>query len=304
MKKILLQINFILILGLFFNASIIAQENYQLKIAGVQVTQTNASNLSEIEGVEGTVTYDNSTKTLTLNNASITTTDSKNGIHNIGIENLKIILIDSNTINSKYACIKTSVPTEINGTGSLTATATGAMGILMYKTLTIKNCSIETSGTKWGIDGYNGLSGEHLIIDKATLKATGTTVGAIMDIANLTLTECGIVAPSGAYFDKNLYGITINGQEVVKGQVVIAPSTAIKDISETDIKVYPNPITKNLHIKTTEELKSIELYNTNGQLILKTQKTSNISVSQLPKGIYIIKINTEKGVFSSKIIKQ
>ncbi len=40
--------------------------DYDLKIAGVQVTSDNAGDLSVIEGVSGTVSYDNATKTLTF----------------------------------------------------------------------------------------------------------------------------------------------------------------------------------------------------------------------------------------------
>ena len=44
---------------------------YNLWVGGVQVTNTNASNITG-EGITGAVSYDSTTKTLTLNNATIT----------------------------------------------------------------------------------------------------------------------------------------------------------------------------------------------------------------------------------------
>ena len=49
--------------------------NYALNIAGTQVTSANCDDLSVIDGVEGKVSYDHSTKTLTLDNATIKTSD-------------------------------------------------------------------------------------------------------------------------------------------------------------------------------------------------------------------------------------
>ena len=69
-----------------------AQENYGLRIAGVEVTSENCNDLSVIDGVSGTVKYAPETKTLFLENATIAA-----GKDNVGIENL--YRIDSLTIN-------------------------------------------------------------------------------------------------------------------------------------------------------------------------------------------------------------
>ena len=46
-------------------------QNYDLQICGTQVTSDNCGNLSWITGVNGKVSYDPSTKTLTLEKATI-----------------------------------------------------------------------------------------------------------------------------------------------------------------------------------------------------------------------------------------
>ncbi len=78
----------------------------------------------------------------------------------------------------------------------------------------------------------------------------------------------------------------------------IKNSSALKNLT-----IYPNPVKDILHIETEETNFSVELYNMQGSLILKTQNSQNISVSHLSEGIYWIKLTTEKGIYSSKIVK-
>jgi hypothetical protein len=76
--------------------------------------------------------------------------------------------------------------------------------------------------------------------------------------------------------------------------------------SNEKINIFPNPATNNLTIETTEKA-SIEILNIQGQ-ILKTittaEKQTNIDVSDLSSGVYIIKAKTEKGVVVKKFVKE
>ena len=56
-----------LLTATFWNISQ-AQTEYGLQIAGIQVTSDNAANITGTS-IEGSVSYDNTTKTLTLNKA-------------------------------------------------------------------------------------------------------------------------------------------------------------------------------------------------------------------------------------------
>ena len=103
---------------------------YDLWVGGVQVT--NASNITG-EGITGAVSYDSTTKTLILNNATITGVhefsifDDVSGIY--GKETLKINLIGNNTITgsdnggSSYGIFIDNGNLTFTGTGSLTVSA-------------------------------------------------------------------------------------------------------------------------------------------------------------------------------------
>jgi len=75
-----------------------------------------------------------------------------------------------------------------------------------------------------------------------------------------------------------------------------------------NIILYPNPVTDNLMIKTTDHLLGIsgKIYSILGQevgsIYFKEQQNS-VDVSYLNEGIYIVKIETEYGIKTFKIIK-
>ena len=105
---------------------------YNLWVGSVQITNANASNITG-EGITGAVSYDSTTKTLTLNNATITGVhefsvfDDVSGIY--GKETLKINLIGNNTITgsdnggSSYGIYIDDGNLTFTGTGSLTVSA-------------------------------------------------------------------------------------------------------------------------------------------------------------------------------------
>ena len=64
-------VTLVTMLLLLAGSSVSAQEEYGLQIAGVAVTSENCSDLTAIPGVKGKVSYDPTTKTLTLEDASI-----------------------------------------------------------------------------------------------------------------------------------------------------------------------------------------------------------------------------------------
>ena len=77
------------------------------------------------------------------------------------------------------------------------------------------------------------------------------------------------------------------------------------DINKTQINIFPNPTSDFINIKSDEKIKSVKLYNASGSLI-KTENNefSRINISNLPKGNYLISIETDSGIETKKIIKE
>lgn len=75
------------------------------------------------------------------------------------------------------------------------------------------------------------------------------------------------------------------------------------DVQKSALKIYPNPVKNILNIQTSDKLHKVEIYSANGQLV-KTSFLKETNVEALPKGNYVVKILTEKGVRTEKIIKE
>lgn len=72
--------------------------------------------------------------------------------------------------------------------------------------------------------------------------------------------------------------------------------------------VYPNPAeTKfNIAVKETQNIMAVSLYNVNGQLVksFKGDFQNEYDIHDLNSGLYLVKIQTSEGEFTSKMIKK
>lgn len=68
-------------------------------------------------------------------------------------------------------------------------------------------------------------------------------------------------------------------------------------------KVYPNPVKSVLNIECSDMINSIIFYDTFGKELFRTKETKNINISVLAKGVYFLKLITNKGDGKYKVIK-
>ena len=227
---------------------VIEPDNYGIRIAGVDVTSLNCKDLSVIDGVDGKMSYDPETKTLTIEDVTINTID------NFGIENqsvdLKIEVVGNNTITTNEACITIVNPSTISGSGTFRLKSNRNCGLYVKSSLTVEDVKLYAEG-KWGIAGYDGKSGEILTLRNAYVEATGSK-GSICDLQNLVLEGCAITQPAGAAFDANRHAVVLN-DEVVTDKVVIESATnGISDII-VDASAHAKGIYSVTGVKQTQQ---------------------------------------------------
>jgi uncharacterized repeat protein (TIGR01451 family) len=116
-------------------------------------------------------------------------------------------------------------------------------------------------------------------------------------VATYDSLENGIEINNNAniYFDYNLPILTNTAQVTVSDLVL-----ALAPFVEQNIKVYPNP-TSGLLVIETDALQKVEIYTISGVLIETTDK-NQINLSHYSKGIYLVKISTDKGIALKKVI--
>ena len=229
---------------------VIAPDSYGFEIADVDVTVLNCKDLSVIYGVDGKMSYDPETNTLTMEDVTINGAVT-NGIVNRYVEGMKIKLVGNNTITSNMTCILIYYPSTISGSGNLRLKSTLSPGINMHSSLTVENIKLYAEGP-WGIIGNNGKSGEILTLRNAYVETTGKDYGSFIYLQNLVLDGCAITQPVGAAFDANRYAVVLNG-EVVTDKVVIGSVTnGISDIT-TDVPAHAKGIYSVTGVKQTQQ---------------------------------------------------
>ena len=239
---------------------VIESDSYGIKIAGVDVTALNCKDLSVIDGVDGKMSYNPETKTLTMEDVTINTTDL-NGIWNSDAKGLKINLVGNNTITSSVACIAIIEPSTISGSGTLRLKSSENCGIYVKSSLTVEGVKLYAEG-KYGVAGIDGKSGEILTLRNSYVEATGSS-GSICDLQNLVLDGCSITQPTGAAFDANVHAVALNGKVVTDKVVIESDNNSIGTIT-ADVPARKQGI-----------------YNLNG--VKLTQQWDD-----LPAGIYIV----------------
>lgn len=92
---------------------------------------------------------------------------------------------------------------------------------------------------------------------------------------------------------------------------ILKYSSGVTDILESfetsTALIYPTPSNDFFQIKNIENNHQLDIFNSNGQLILSQAdigESSKIDIRKLPKGAYIVKLSKKNEVIISKIIKQ
>ncbi len=98
----------------------------------------------------------------------------------------------------------------------------------------------------------------------------------------------------------DVWGYTVEG--------TFSTASAINETQNNLIKVYPNPVKDELNIAFHQDgLKTVYLYDIFGRIIwTKRSKlsTDTFYIGDHPKGVYLLHIESQNGIFTSKIIKQ
>ena len=244
------QNNAVVLNGEMVTDKVVIVPSYGIKIAGVDVTALNCKDLSVIDGVDGKISYDPETKTLTMEDVTING-DVTVGIENRGVKGMKIKLVGNNTITPNMTCILIYYPSTISGSGNLRLKSTRSPGIKMNSSLTVENIKLYAEGP-WGIIGNNGKSGEILTLRNAYVETTGKDYGSFIYLQNLVLDGCAITQPVGAAFDANVHAVALNGKEVTDKVVIESVTNGISDIT-TDVPAHAKGIYSVTGVKQTQQ---------------------------------------------------
>ncbi len=103
--------------------------------------------------------------------------------------------------------------------------------------------------------------------------------------------------------------LTTNSLGIIKDVINFSTlGTAEPVITKDDITVYPNPATDVINIKSGKNNSkfNVSIYSTTGQLVVRSENNKgSINISDLTKGVYLVKIDQENArTVVKKIIKK
>lgn len=104
---------------------------------------------------------------------------------------------------------------------------------------------------------------------------------------------------NGVIDDLKIYNYAISDTDVTALYTNNTLATENFNSQNLQATIYPNPATDNFTIEMANEVKSVEIYSLQGQKVLTTN-SKEIKVSNLPKGIYLVRIEDSNNAISTQ----
>ncbi len=80
-------------------------------------------------------------------------------------------------------------------------------------------------------------------------------------------------------------------------------STANRLFQPTALTIYPNPATEVIFLSIEEPIFQVQIYDLQGHLVKKTHRTRTIDIGELPRGLYLLTVESKDQVASGKFLK-
>ena len=256
--------NYIHTTGLYTNEE--AQDQYGIYFGG-----------SLGNGINGTITnnviYDAKKDGIKVgsNNTNIAISEQilveGNSIYNAAEEGIKIMYADHVTVQNNSVENATFNGLKLNG-GTAGNTPAPASNIVI-------SSNDISSSLQYGISLSNGN-----VVSVTNNNLCSNTLGEINQGSGLS-------------------GLSISGNSCVLG---------LEDFEASGVLMYPNPFNNNLFLENLNKVSNLKIYTIMGQLIysksLNGQDKLNINTSSFGSGLYILNLQNETSIYSSKIIKE
>lgn len=279
---------------------------YNLWVGDVHVNTANASDITASIAdptiATGGISYDNTTKTLTLSNARIIGGGSQSYGIDSYIESFNIKLIGDNYVGGDGLAVGLrGTSTIIGAPGAKFEIVDNSQDGCTY----IPNLTI-TGGCEVVANGIDGSDKYTLTISGGSiLKSTEPNHGSVIGLVALVLKDgAEIVSPAGAKFDATKKAVVDASGNIVTEEVIIRKPLGVENTPAAKVAIYPNPASLQFIITSDETITNVEITTLLGQQVLRqtiNDKTAKVNIDKLSQGGYIVKAFTNVGVISKKL---
>ncbi len=283
-----------------------------IQIGSIAISESNDSIVGD--GISGHVSYNAETKTLILDNASITERVS------LWWRHIRIQLKGENTIQSLFiapdSC--TVVGPGILNIGATTvsiAVDAGRTAYLGLKQQAVLNITASEVGISCMYDYIGDINPIYPVfeIDNSALSISAPTCYYL--IPWWRLVSCHLAVPSDVNYDSETHMFTQDGEILfsIHDYMEIRPGTVgVHECPESAMELYPNPTDNVLHVSVTDgEIARVEMFDAFGRITMvgtlasPPSPTYTVDLSSLPSGVYVLRITLrDGGVRTMKVVKK
>ncbi len=145
----------------------------------------------------------------------------------------------------------------------------------------------------------SAIAGLDTVCIGSTITLTNSTAGGYWRSTNAhaTISGGGVVAGVTAGLETIKYVVDNSCTSVQVFHTVYVSTcttTNVPELTSNDLKVYPNPVTQELTVSCTHPINNLTIANFVGQIVYEHNYNTplvTVNVSDLPTGLYFIKIN-------------
>jgi len=122
----------------------------------------------------------------------------------------------------------------------------------------------------------------------------------------MTVTATALEANQTIYFAVGIWSLPNNLAFSVTN-FTVTPALSTDEFNKEQIKIYPNPVKEVLNLSYDQKISDVAIYNLIGQRVLAKSidaTETQIDLSSLSSGNYILKANVDGTIKNNKIIKE
>ena len=93
------------------------------------------------------------------------------------------------------------------------------------------------------------------------------------------------------------------GDAMLIDDIRVGETSGIDNAAAINVSVYPNPASEVINI-AAEGVRLVEMLDVNGRVVLESRIGGAIDLSSLASGVYMVRVTTDAGVSTEKVVKQ
>jgi pectate lyase len=244
-------------------------------------------------------------KTITITGtptANVSYSVATAGITGAPVTGLGTISVTGSTPSDEIHNFNSGTASSFYNIIPLTGSLSTSKGTVVYGSLTITQCIKTGSGTTI----------TYTTTQSSILTLLVATAGSTIKVDNLLYTAVAAVAPdTGGVITVSLpagnHTITKGSAENALFYMKTSYSLGTKqNIKAPKLTLYPNPVTNQLYLSNSDQkIENVTIYSLSGALVKNiSNEVESIDVSNLNTGSYLVKVTTDLGSFTQKIIKK